>query len=54
MTGMPPFRYWEKPTEGGRIPEHFCTELQIVNGPERGMVTRALEGEDVGTLITKD
>jgi molybdenum storage protein len=124
MTGMPPFGYWEKPTEGGRIPEHrtdagvfltaevlgskraifikdeaglyeddpkknknakhipritakelldadlpdmilerivfkylmrarFCTELQIVNGLERGMVTRALEGEDVGTLITR-
>ena len=22
MTGMPPFGYWEKPTEGGRIPQH--------------------------------
>ncbi len=124
MTGMPPFGYWEKPSEGGRIPEHrtdagvfltaevlgckraifikdeaglfdddpkknknakhiprvtaqelidsdlpdmvvervvikyllrsrFCTELQIINGLERGMITRALEGEDVGTLITK-
>jgi len=123
MTGMPPFGYWEKPSEGGRIPENrtdagvfltaealgveraifikdeaglyeddpkknkaakhiprisaadlikadledmvvervviqyllrarSCTELQIVNGLERGMVTRALEGEDVGTLIT--
>ena len=123
MTGMPPFGYWEKPSEGGRIPEHrtdagvfltaealgvkraifikdeaglydddpkknkaakhipritadelikadlqdmvlervviqylkrarSCTELQIVNGLERGMVTRALAGEDVGTLIT--
>jgi molybdenum storage protein len=122
MTGMPPFGYWEKPTEGGRIPEHrtdagvfltaealgvkraifvkdeaglftndpkkdrtathiprisaaellernlpdlivervvllylqrsrFCTELQIVNGLDRGQVTRALEGEDVGTII---
>ena len=30
----------------------FCTELQIVNGLERGMITRALEGEDVGTIIT--
>ena len=30
----------------------FCTELQIVNGLERGMITRALKGEDVGTLIT--
>ena len=122
MTGMPPFGYWEKPTENGRIPQHrtdagvfltaevlgakraifikdeaglyeddpkknknakhiprisskellaldlpdlilerivieylgrarFCTELQIVNGLERGMVTRALAGEDVGTII---
>ncbi|HTQ44991.1 MAG TPA: hypothetical protein VMI75_19660 [Polyangiaceae bacterium] len=125
MTGMPPFGYWEKPTEGGRIPQHrtdagvfltaevlgvkraifikdedglfeddpkknpvakhiprigvrellardlpdlivervvieylararFCTELQIVNGMKKGMVTRALEGEDVGTIIHKD
>lgn len=29
----------------------FCKELQIVNGLERGMVTRALAGEDVGTII---
>jgi molybdenum storage protein len=125
MTGMPPFGYWEKPTENGRIPQHrtdagvflsaevlgakraifikdedglytndpkkdptakhiprvsarellksdlpdlilervvieylqrarFCHELQIVNGLKRGMVTRALEGEDVGTIIYKD
>jgi molybdenum storage protein len=125
MTGMPPFAYWEKPTEGGRIPQHrtdagvfltaevlgvkralfikdedglftddpkknpsathipriganelrarnlddmvlerivieylsrarFCHELQIVNGLKPGMVTRALEGEDVGTIIYKD
>jgi len=125
MTGMPPFGYWEKPTENGRIPQHrtdagvfltaevlgvkraifikdenglftddpkknpnathipnisarelirrdladlvlervvieyltrarFCHELQIINGLERGMVTRALEGEDVGTIIYKD
>ncbi len=125
MTGMPPFGYWEKPTLGGRIPQHrtdagvfltaevlgarraifvkdedglfdddpkknpsakpiphisaheliarnlddlvvervvieyltrarFCVELQIVNGLKRGMITRALEGEDVGTIITKD
>jgi molybdenum storage protein len=125
MTGMPPFGYWEKPTEGGRIPQHrtdagvflsaevlgvkraifikdedglyeddpkknpgakriprigarellardlpdlvierivieylararFCHELQIVNGTKRGLVTRALEGEDVGTIIYKD
>jgi molybdenum storage protein len=125
MTGMPPFGYWEKPTENGRIPQHrtdagvflsaevlgakralfikdedglfdddpkknpsakhiprisarellarnlddmilervvieylararFCHELQIVNGLQRGMVTRALAGEDVGTVIYKD
>lgn len=125
MTGMPPFGYWEKPTQNGRIPEHrtdagvfltaevlgvkraifikdedglfeddpkknksarhipritarelieadladmvlerivieyltrarFCTELQIINGLEPGMITRALEGEDVGTLITAE
>jgi molybdenum storage protein len=125
MTGMPPFGYWEKPSEGSRIPEHrtdagvfltaevlgspraifikdeaglfeddpkknksakhiprikakdllaldlpdmvlervviqylararFCTELQIINGLERGMLTRALAGEDVGTIITRD
>ncbi|MBK6690913.1 MAG: uridine kinase [Myxococcales bacterium] len=124
MTGMPPFGYWEKPAEGGRIPQHrtdagvflsaevlgakraifikdedglytddpkknkhathipritaaellarnlddlilervvieylqrarYCTELQIINGLKRGMITRALAGEDVGTLITK-
>ena len=125
MTGMPPFGYWEKPTENGRIPQHrtdagvflsaevlgarraifikdedglyeddpkknpkakllprvsarellkmdlpdlilerivieyltrahFCKELQIVNGLVRGMVTRALAGEDVGTIIHAD
>jgi molybdenum storage protein len=32
----------------------FCHELQIVNGLKPGMVTRALEGEDVGTIIYKD
>lgn len=124
MTGMPPFGYWEKPTQGGRIPEHrtdagvfltaevlgckraifvkdenglftndpkkdkdavhipritakellardlpdlvvervvleymqrsrFCTEIQIINGLEKGQLTRALEGEDVGTVITR-
>jgi molybdenum storage protein len=31
----------------------YCSELQIVNGLERGMLTRALEGEDVGTIITR-
>jgi molybdenum storage protein len=125
MTGMPPFGYWEKPTKGGRIPEHrtdagvfltaevlgakraifikdeaglheddpkknksakhipritakellaadlpdlvvervvieymqrskFCTELQIVNGLEKGMVTQAIQGKDVGTIISRD
>ncbi len=122
MTGMPPFAYWEKPGEHGRIPANrtdagvflsaeflgapraifvkdeaglyeddpkknpsakhlprisaaellaldlpdlvvervvidylgrarFCKELQIINGLEKGMLTRALEGEDVGTII---
>jgi molybdenum storage protein len=125
MTGMPPFGYWEKPTDNGRIPQHrtdagvflsaevlgakralfikdedglftddpkknpaathipkigarellksdlpdlvlervvieyltrsrFCTELQIINGLRQGMVTRALDGEDVGTVIYQD
>jgi molybdenum storage protein len=31
----------------------FCTELQIINGLEKGQLTRALEGEDVGTVITR-
>lgn len=121
-TGMPPFGYWEKPGEKGRIPANrtdagvflsaeflgapraifvkdeaglydddpkknpkakhiprisaaelleldlpdlvlervvidylrrarFCKELQIINGMEKGMLTRALAGEDVGTVI---
>jgi molybdenum storage protein len=125
MTGMPPFGYWEKPGEHGRIPANrtdagvfltaevlgvkralfikdedglydddpkknpsakriprigvneliardlgdlvvervvlnylraarFCHELQIINGLKPGMVTRALEGEDVGTIIYRD
>jgi molybdenum storage protein len=29
-------------------------EVQIVNGLRRGELTRALEGEDVGTVITKE
>ena len=32
----------------------YCHELQIVNGLERGQVTRALAGEDVGSIIYKD
>jgi molybdenum storage protein len=125
MTGMPPFRYWEKPGEGSRIPANrtdagvflsaealgakrvyfikdeagmfdddpkknpnakliprigarellardlpdmiiervvleyltrsrFTHEVQIINGLERGMITRALAGEDVGTVIYRD
>ncbi len=124
ITGMPPFAYWEKPNEDGRIPAHrtdagvflsaevlgspralfikdedglyeddpkknpkakfipritakelleqdfpdmvlervcfeylqrarFCKELQIVNGMKKGMVTRAIRGEDVGTIISQ-
>ena len=29
----------------------FCTEVQIINGLEKGMLTRALAGEDVGSII---
>src|SRR5438046_1018473 len=29
----------------------FCKEVQIINGLKAGNVTRALEGEDVGTII---
>ena len=32
----------------------FCRELQIVNGLKPGMLTRALAGENVGTIITAD
>ena len=32
----------------------FCKELQIVNGLDRGMLTRALAGEDVGSIIHQD
>lgn len=124
MTGMPPFGYWEKPTENGRIPQNrtdagvyltaealgckrvyyikdenglytddpkknkhathiprisaqelidmnlsdlviervvleymtraqFCHEVQIINGLNPLDLTRALDGEDVGTIIYK-
>jgi molybdenum storage protein len=32
----------------------FCTELQVLNGLVPGNVTRALAGEDVGTIIFQD
>jgi molybdenum storage protein len=32
----------------------YCHELQIVNGLKHGQVTRALAGEDVGTIIYRD
>jgi len=32
----------------------FCTEVQIINGLVRGNLTRALAGEDIGTIIYKD
>lgn len=125
MTGMPPFGYWEKPGETGRIPAHrtdagvflsaevlgarralfikdeeglftddpkknpsarhiakigarellktdlpdmviervvveyltrarFCHEVQIIDGTKKGNVLRALDGEDLGTIIYKD
>ena len=122
MNGMPPFMYWEKPSEGSNIPANrtdagvyltaevlgvkralfvkdedglftddpkknpsaeliprisvqdliardlpdvvvervvleymlnarHCTELQIINGRRKGELTRALAGEDVGTIV---
>lgn len=32
----------------------FCREVQIINGLEKGMLTRALAGEDVGSIITAE
>ncbi len=32
----------------------FCHEVQVINGLERGQLTRALDGEDVGTIIYQD
>ena len=32
----------------------FCTEVQVINGLEPGNLTRALAGEDIGTIIYKD
>ncbi len=125
MTGMPPFGYWEKPAEGGRIPANrtdagtflsaealgakrvwfvkdedglydddpkknpgakriarigarelverglkdlvvervvidyllrsrYVREVQIVNGLVRDNLTRALDGDDVGTVIYRE
>jgi molybdenum storage protein len=125
MTGMPPFGYWEKPGQNGRIPANrtdagvflsaevlgskraifvkdeeglyeddpkkhpgakliprigakellarnlpdmilervvieyltharFCKEVQVINGLVRGNVSRALLGEDIGTIIYQD
>jgi molybdenum storage protein len=31
-----------------------CKKIQVINGLERGNLTRALNGEDVGTVITVD
>jgi molybdenum storage protein len=123
MNGMPPFAYWEKRSDEGRIPQHrtdagvflsaeflgskraifikdedgmytddpkknpqaellrrvsaaelqkldlpdlivervcidylprarWCREIQVVNGLRPGEVTKALHGEDAGTIIT--
>ena len=32
----------------------YTTEIQIINGLERGLLGRALKGEDVGTIIYQD
>ncbi len=31
-----------------------CREIQVINGLERGLLGRALDGEDVGTIIHRD
>lgn len=32
----------------------FVREIQVVNGLEPGLITRALRGEHVGTIITAE
>ena len=32
----------------------FCHQVQIINGLKPGLVSRAIEGEDVGTIIHRD
>ena len=39
--------------EGWRASARFCHELQVINGLVPGNLTRALAGEDVGSIIYK-
>src|SRR5499426_905918 len=53
MTGMPPFGYWEKPTQGGRIPEHR-TDAGVFLTAEALGVKRAIFVKDEDGLYTDD
>src|SRR5438132_5227072 len=53
MTGMPPFGYWEKPTEGGRIPENR-TDAGVFLTAEALGVKRAIFVKDENGLYTDD
>ena len=53
MTGMPPFGYWEKPTKGGRIPEHR-TDAGVFLTAEVLGVKRAIFVKDEDGLFTDD
>jgi molybdenum storage protein len=53
MTGMPPFGYWEKPTKGGRIPEHR-TDAGVFLTAEVLGCKRAIFVKDENGLYTDD
>src|SRR5262245_25040876 len=53
ITGMPPFGYWEKPTKGGRIPEHR-TDAGVFLTAEVLGVKRAIFVKDEDGLYTDD
>src|SRR5437879_7592471 len=53
MTGMPPFGYWEKPTENGRIPAHR-TDAGVFLSAEVLGVKRAIFIKDEDGLFTDD
>jgi molybdenum storage protein len=53
MTGMPPFGYWEKPTENGRIPQHR-TDAGVFLSAEVLGAKRAIFIKDEDGLFTDD
>src|SRR4051794_2940971 len=53
MTGMPPFGYWEKPSEGSRIPEHR-TDAGVFLTAEALGVKRAIFIKDEAGLFEDD